>query len=373
MTEVDYYEVVRQKLKLGKLYAPKHKKVIELLKIFWNEEEIKILSQFEGTDKDISLKKLEEKTEIPRGDLKIVLRNLRRKGTIARRGSRYCLLPLLPGIFEKYFIHLSDSEENLKKVAEIYRYLFKNFVPQFFSESKFKLFRPLLPYEAKEKLIEINQSFDVESKVLPYELVEDVINKYDTFCVVPCQCRIIGEYTGESCKVAPPELGCFLAGSVAEVALRKGRKKLTKEEAIEFLKKTEKAGLVHNCIMDTSIESSLYICNCCSCHCGGLISSKEHRENAVITSNFLPKFDNQSCTKCEICLNKCPMGAIYHRWANEEDKSDEIMYIREEFCIGCGVCAANCPNNSIKLVKIKDHIPKEKYKIGNRTFLELIL
>jgi transcription initiation factor IIE alpha subunit len=128
MTEADYYEVVRQKLVLGPLYAPKHKKVIELLKIFWNEEEIRILSHFEGTEKDITIKELEQKTSIPKEKIKEILENIRERGTIGKRGSRYCLLPLLPGIFEKYFIRLNDTEEHLKKAAEIYRFLFKNFV-----------------------------------------------------------------------------------------------------------------------------------------------------------------------------------------------------------------------------------------------------
>ncbi len=37
MSEVDKYEVVRQKLALGPLTTPKHRKIKKLLKIFWNE------------------------------------------------------------------------------------------------------------------------------------------------------------------------------------------------------------------------------------------------------------------------------------------------------------------------------------------------
>jgi len=39
MIESDNYEALRQKLCLGPLYAPKHKKVFELMKILWNEPE----------------------------------------------------------------------------------------------------------------------------------------------------------------------------------------------------------------------------------------------------------------------------------------------------------------------------------------------
>ena len=54
MTEIDYYEEVRQKLRLGKLAVPKHEKVIEVFKILWNEEDIKLLSYFEPPGKLLS-------------------------------------------------------------------------------------------------------------------------------------------------------------------------------------------------------------------------------------------------------------------------------------------------------------------------------
>jgi len=66
------------------------------------------------------------------------------------------------------------------------------------------------------------------------------------------------------------------------------------------------------------------------------------------------------------------MGVIFHKLPNEPDSSDEHMFINEDYCLGCGVCAANCPNDAIKLVKVRDNIPTEKFKIGTKTFLELI-
>ena len=48
------------------------------------------------------------------------------------------------------------------------------------------------------------------------------------------------------------------------------------------------------------------------------------------------------------------------------------MILREEFCIGCGICAANCPKDAIKLVKVRDIEPPDKNMIGNKTFLEIL-
>lgn len=373
MVETDYYEIIRQKLKLGDLYAPKHKKVFDLLKLFWNEEEAELLSHFNSCDKATSLRQLMKRTGMERDKIKEILRGPLRKKTITKIGSKYTLLPLLPGIFEQYFIRRNDTKENLKKVAEIYRYLFKNFLPSFYTETDFKLFRPRLPLDAKEKLIKVDETLDVENQVLSFELIEDIIEKNEYFTTVPCQCRLIGELTGDPCDQASSELGCFLTGIVAKSIIDAGGKSMTKEEAIEFMKKTEEAGLVHNCVADSSLESSLVICNCCSCHCGTLIPAKEHKTVATVPSNFQPQFSDALCTQCEICLNKCPMQAIYHHWPGNEDKSDDHMYLKEEFCIGCGVCAANCPNDAIKLVKVGDREFKERHKIGNKSFLQLLM
>jgi hypothetical protein len=192
MSDIDNYEIVRQKLSLGSLYAPKHKKIFELMKILWNEEEIEILSKFEGADKYTSVIALEKSTGIPKDKLVSILDELYDKGTIAKVEKVYGLVPILPGIFERYFIRRTDSEENLAKVAELFRWFFKSFLPTLLVETNLKFFRPRLPIGAKDKLIEIDESLDVESQILPYELVSQLIDNYEVFTVIPCQCRLIG-------------------------------------------------------------------------------------------------------------------------------------------------------------------------------------
>ena len=373
MTEIDYYEQVRQNLVLGPLYAPKHKKIIKLMKIFWNEEEIKILSHFGKVGNFINAKALEEKTGIPKDEIKRILDRSIKNGTLAKKGARYTLLPLLPGIFEKYFIVRKDTEENQKEAAKLYRDIFKKFVPAGAYEGKHKVFRPLLPYEAKEKLIEINESLDYESQALPYELVKEMIDKNEDFAVIPCQCRLIGELTGEPCKCAPAEMGCFLVGIAAKMVptICDDARILTKEEAIQFLKDTEKAGLVHNASFGTT-QSGMFICNCCSCHCGALYPARLMHVKGANTSNYSPKINIELCVKCETCMRKCPGEAIYHRFPKEADLSDEKMVIREELCIGCGVCAANCPKDAIKMIKVRENVPKKAPKFGDYSIGELI-
>ncbi len=377
MSEVDNYEIVRQKLTLGPLTTPKHRKIRKLLKIFWNEKEINLLSHFGPADEYNSLKQLQERSGLPKDEIKQILRNPLRKGTISRRGTKYSLEPVLPGIFERYFQRSRDTEENLKKAAKLYWDLFKELVPQGnnLADKDWSLFRPLLPLEADEKIIEINEEFDVQSQTLPYESVKNLIDKFEQFAVITCQCRLVAELSGEPCKVAPSEMGCFIAGPASQTVIDggiRGARLLNKDEAIEFLKETEKRGLVHNAVFDKGAQSSIFFCNCCGCHCGVIYPPRLFNKRGAYQSNYSPKFDNEICNKCEICMKKCPQKAIYHKFPVKSDSSDELMVVRDEICIGCGVCAINCPENAIKMVKVRDNIPPEKQLIGNKTFLDML-
>ncbi|MBL9007800.1 MAG: cyclic nucleotide-binding domain-containing protein [Myxococcales bacterium] len=50
-----------------------------------------------------------------------------------------------------------------------------------------------------------------------------------------------------------------------------------------------------------------------------------------------------SCRQCHepVCLSGCPVGAIHHGAASE--------IVIEDWCIGCGLCAARCPYQAIEL------------------------
>ncbi|MHA1269057.1 MAG: 4Fe-4S binding protein [Candidatus Helarchaeota archaeon] len=366
MTDTDYYEIVRQKLTFGPVSAPKHEKIYELMKIFWDEDTIKILSYFPSSGGTISSTELAEKSGIPKKEITKALRKAVKKRTIIKLGNKYELAPLIPGVFEAYYITRQDTDENLKKVAKIFRYMFEHADEFGGLGEKFTLFRPILPVEASEKLININKSLDTpQSQVLPYELVEEMINKNEYFAVIPCQCRLIAELNNEHCEFAPSEMGCFIVGASALATANMGLgRSLTKEEAIEYLKETEKAGLVHNASNDASEHS--FICNCCPDHCGALLPFKKFGIKNIKPSNFIPKINQELCIKCKTCANKCPMEMILY------SEPEDIMIINYDNCIGCGVCASNCQENAILMEKIRNDIPKKENKMGNKTFGEVL-
>jgi Pyruvate/2-oxoacid:ferredoxin oxidoreductase delta subunit len=370
--KLDYYDAVRQKLEVGPLYVPKHEKIYELLKIFWDEETVKILSHFPQAQEHISLEELVEKTGMEKRAIKKILKKATKKKTVSLTKKGYSLEPLVPGIFEAYFIARQDTPENMQKAGKIYRWLFTHIGEleaqgSLVLDKEFELFRPLLPIESKEKLIQIDESVESDSRVLPYELVEDLINKNDYWAYVPCQCRMVGEMNGEPCELAPSEIGCFITGRGARalVSFGWGTPLETRDAAIDYLKKTEKAGLVHMTANSKGGEHLAFICNCCPCHCGALMPTKKLGYKAAIASNFKPKLDMETCVECETCIKKCPMDAISHP---EEGK----MLINSGICIGCGLCATNCPQNAIEMEKISNKVPDDMKKIGKKMFMQMM-
>ena len=120
---------------------------------------------------------------------------------------------------------------------------------------------------------------------------------------------------------------------------RMGRK-ISKEEALEILKKAEEAGLVHATLNRQEIE---FICNCCSCHCMILKTAlSQPRPGLSLNSGFQPIWDRELCIACETCIERCPMTALS---LGEED----VPEVDLDRCIGCGVCATGCDAEAISL------------------------
>ncbi|MDI6727280.1 MAG: 4Fe-4S binding protein, partial [Smithellaceae bacterium] len=121
-------------------------------------------------------------------------------------------------------------------------------------------------------------------------------------------------------------------------------KTMTRAEAYELIKKTEKAGLVH---MTWNVQNGHYfICNCCGCCCGILRGINELGIDAsrVINSNYYAVIDPDACTGCGLCADeRCQVHAIV--------QSEDIYQVMPEKCIGCGLCVTTCPADAVRLMR----------------------
>lgn len=68
-----------------------------------------------------------------------------------------------------------------------------------------------------------------------------------------------------------------------------------------------------------------------------------------MTKTELPVIDTTKCIKCAIAWLYCPEGAMKRTPEGYEE-------IDEEYCVGCGTCAANCPVHAITMVNVIDHL-----------------
>ncbi|MFX1447283.1 MAG: CoB--CoM heterodisulfide reductase iron-sulfur subunit A family protein [Promethearchaeota archaeon] len=75
-------------------------------------------------------------------------------------------------------------------------------------------------------------------------------------------------------------------------------------------------------------------------------------------TSFLPEYNKNLCSGCEVCVTVCPYKAI------SKNENDEIE-ITQVLCKGCGVCGATCTNHAIIIRHFTDEqILSEIYAFG---------
>ena len=139
-------------------------------------------------------------------------------------------------------------------------------------------------------------------------------------------------------KIKVPEITLFKY--LPELKEELDNKMISKEEALDYLKKNEDDGLIFQ--LSNSQEMD-FVCSCCSCCCGGLISLKSIPNPADYTSsNYQAVIDGELCSGCGTCIERCQMDAI--------TLVDDIANLNPQRCIGCGNCIIGCPEDAITLV-----------------------
>lgn len=198
-------------------------------------------------------------------------------------------------------------------------------------------------------------SLDPESHaVFPFEMMEELLMKVKRIAVAHCPCRVSMELIGRR-KCSHALEVCIKYDDLADYVIERGLgREITREEALEILKKCEEAGLVH--MVDNAREGIRHTCNCCGCCCWsvGTIRRRKIPRDILMATYFLRETDEDKCTGCGLCADICPVEAI--------KMEDGLPEIDKEWCIGCGVCAVPCPVSAVKLVRKTDAVPPKDFK-----------
>lgn len=259
----------------------------------------------------------------------------------------YILAPTMAGFFEHALMR-TDGKFDRKILSELF-YQYINVEEDFIkrlSKSNPGIVRVLI----QEKTI----SDEDKSVVLDYEKASKIIKTATCIAVGQCYCRHKRSHIGNACD--NPQDTCLSFNKSAESLSKHGiAKKIDKVEAQKILDKCEDLGLVH--IGDNAQNFMTFICNCCGCCCEALQAYKKFSYTDGITkSNFTSSPQNNNCTLCRTCIKKCPVDAI--------SIIDNKIFIDENICIGCGICARFCPNKDIKMKRKNklEFVPKDTYE-----------
>lgn len=143
-----------------------------------------------------------------------------------------------------------------------------------------------------------------------FEKLSYYLNKYDKFSVSPCSCRASRTSLGDGCGHLDEDM-CIQMGKGAEHYIRSGRaREITREEALEIIKRAEENGLMHDIPNIEEAGDSAAICNCCACACFGLRAGMMFGARDAIRSNYVATIDEAKCVACAQCVEVCPGNAL---------------------------------------------------------------
>ena len=190
------------------------------------------------------------------------------------------------------------------------------------------------------RVIPVNSAVSADTHVAPFEDVQQIVAKSENLAVTDCTCKVV---TGAPCETDIEV--CIQVNRAADYAIDRGTgRQLTKQEALDMLKKCQEQGLVH--VVGNSRGLGHIICNCCDDCCVNWTKSQKTGASFTSPSRFAAVIDPDECTQCEICLERCFFKAI--------DLDGDPPSIDQEECMGCGLCVDTCPTEAIRLKEIRE-------------------
>ncbi len=253
----------------------------------------------------------------------------------------------MPGILEFQFMPGRTTERD-KKIARLIHAYKKAY------DENTDFSKPSFP---TNRVIIVDRMVTENNQVHTHDQVNAYIDKYDPIAVSTCFCRHAALLRDEDIHGMPNDV-CMQFGLGAQFAIeRLGARKVSKEEAREVMRRAEDAGLIH---MSTNTADDInFICNCDRWHCVSVLHALARpKPGLAFNSGFMPVFDEDKCTMCEACIDRCPPGALRF---DENDRHETDM----DRCFGCAVCATGCPSDAVSMIRRTDihEVPKDTQEL----------
>ena len=362
LTSRDAYRNLEDRLNWFTQGAPPSETFTKILSVLFTEKEAKWVAKL--PIRPFSLKKAAQLWGTSEAKAEKLLDRLCEKGLLVDsydHGVRkFVLPPPMIGFFE-FSLMRTRGDIDQKYLSELF-YQYINVEEDFIKD----LF---LGMDTKLGRVFVNESVLMTEKtnhILDYERATHIIEEADFFGVGTCFCRHKNYHLGIPCKLGAPMETCLTFGNVARSLAEHGgyTRPIDKSEAKEILAMSYSYNLVQ--MGENVRENPAFMCNCCGCCCEALEAVRRFSPmQPIATTNYLPRINRDDCVSCGKCEKVCPILAISMSengpaidtagsagtagTAGAAAAGKKHPAIDETICLGCGVCARNCPKKAITL------------------------
>jgi H+/Na+-translocating ferredoxin:NAD+ oxidoreductase subunit B len=324
---MDVYDQLRETLDKHPSGAPDGPNIHEILSTLFTQEEAQIASNMTFRPKPVEF--IAQRAGVTADEAHEHLERLADKGLVFAREKDgewgYALVPIMPGVFE--FPYMKGVRTgDLDRLAELWETYLMVHVRELAEIGK-----PIA------RVVPIQEEVENEPKVLTYEMVYKLIDDAKVVGLAHCACRTAFAHCDG------PLEACMLFDETCKFLVERGfGRYVEKDEMKKLLREFDKQGLVHN--VNNSQDKLQFICNCCPCCCGFMRVAKAIDKPALLaTSGFVAKVDEELCSGCAVCEERCPMDAI--------EIVDDVPVINEDRCIGCALCVTGCDTDAMELAR----------------------